>query len=53
MQEGETGVAVKKPRQPQNISEYFFYNQFGSLEVSEASFIETYKAYTNILKYAY
>jgi hypothetical protein len=53
MLEGEASTSVKKPRQPQNISEYFFYNQFGSLEVTESSFIETYKAYTNVLKYAH
>lgn len=39
--------------QPKNISEYLFYNEFGSLDITERSIVETYKCYQSLLSYAH
>ena len=36
-----------------NITEYMFFNEFGRLEISRDSILETYKVYTDILKSAH
>ena len=42
-----------KKWQAHNITEYLFFNEFGRLEISQESVMQTYQAYTNILKMAH
>ena len=36
-----------------NITEYLFFNEFGSLEISEDIIMQTFAAYTSVLIFAY
>ena len=36
-----------------NVTEYLFFNEFGSLEISEEIVMKTFSAYTNILIFAH
>lgn len=38
---------------PSNISQYLFYNEFGSLDVTERAVVDIYKSYQTLLKYAH
>ena len=39
--------------QPHNITEYFFFNDNGKLEVTEDGILQTYSTYTSILANAH
>jgi hypothetical protein len=54
VQEPTMGEESTRPKwKPANISQYLFYNEFGSLDVNEHAVVDIYKSYQSLLSYAH